>query len=80
MIPHGRNELEDVTTFKYLGATVKSGVLSNNELRIRLATATSAIIRLNVISTIKNIRFELKSNLYISIVISILFTHAKLER
>ena len=64
--------LEDVKTFKYLGATLKSRVSSDNELRIRLASATSAMIRLNVIWTSKNISFKIKFNLYISLVLSIL--------
>ena len=64
--------LEDVKTFKYLGATLKSGGSSDNELRIRLATATSAMIRLNVIWTSKNIRFKIKFNLYRSLVLPIL--------
>ena len=67
--------LEDVKTFKYIGATLKSGGSSDNELRIRLATATSAMIRLNDIWTIcysKNISFKIKFNLYRSLVISIL--------
>ena len=33
--------LEDVKTSKYLGSTLKSGGSSDNELRIRFATATS---------------------------------------
>ena len=53
---------EDVKNFKYLGATLKSGGSSNNELRIRLATATSAMIRLNVIWPSKNISFKIISS------------------
>ena len=64
--------LEDVKNFKYLGTTLKSGVSSDNELLIRLATATSAMIRLNVIWTSKNISFKIKFNLYRSLVLSIL--------
>ena len=37
--------LENVETFKYLGAILKIDGSSDNELRIRIATATSAIIR-----------------------------------
>ena len=36
---YNRSILEDVNTFKYLGATLKSNGSSDNELRIRLATA-----------------------------------------
>ena len=39
--------LEDVNTFKYLGATLQSNGVSDNELRIRLATATSAMVILD---------------------------------
>ena len=64
--------LEDVKIFKYLGATLKSDGASGNELRIRIATATSAILRLNIIWTSKNIGFKIKFNLYRSLVLSIL--------
>ena len=69
--------LEDVKTFKYLGANLKSGGSSYNELRIRLSTATSAMIRLDVIWTSKNIRFKIKCNLYRSLVQSILLYGCK---
>ena len=68
--------VEDVKTFNYLGATLKSDGLSDNKLRIRLSTATSAMIRLNIIRT-KKIRFKLKFNLYIYLVLYY-FTGAKL--
>ena len=64
--------LEDVQIFKYLGATLKSDGASGNELRIRIATATSSMIRLNIICTSKNISFKIKFNLYRSLVLSIL--------
>ena len=64
--------LEDVKIFKYLGATLKSDGASGNELRIRIATATSAILRLNIIWTSTNISFKIKFNLYRSLVLSIL--------
>ena len=64
--------LEDVKIFKYLGATLKSDGASGNELRIRIATATSAMIRLNIIWTSKNTSFKIKFNLYRSLVLSIL--------
>ena len=64
--------LEHVKTFKYLGATLKSGGSSDNELRIRLATTTYAMIRLNGIWTSNNISFKITFNLYRSLVLSIL--------
>ena len=42
---------ENVETFKYVWATLKVDGLSDNELRICIATATSAMIRLNIIWT-----------------------------
>ena len=59
--------LEDVKTFKYLGATLTSGGSSDNELQIKLSTATSAMIILNFIWTSKNISFKIKFNLYRSL-------------
>ena len=76
--------LEDVKTFKYLGANLKSSGSSDNELRIRLATATYAMIIINVIWTIvycysKSIRLQLKFNLYRSLVLSITLRARNLE-
>ena len=62
---------EDVKIFKYLGASLKSDGASGNELRIRIATSTYAMIRLNIIWTSKNIGFKIKFNLYRSLVLSI---------
>ena len=45
--------LKDVNTFKYIGATLKSDGASDNELCIRLATATSVIVRLDKYKTSK---------------------------
>ena len=64
--------LDNVKTFKYLGATLKADVSSDKEIRIRIATATSAMIRLNSIWTSKNVGFKVKFNLYRSLVLSIL--------
>ena len=64
--------LEDVKTFKYLGATLQSGGSSDIELRITLSTATSALLRLNVIWTSKSISFKIKFIVYRYLVISIL--------
>ena len=54
--------LEDVKIFKYLGSTLKSDGASGNKLRIRIATATSIMIRLNIIWTSKNIGYKIKFN------------------
>ena len=53
-------ELEEVNQFKYLGATLKKDGSSEGEIRIRIATATSAIVRLCKIFTSKKINFTLK--------------------
>ena len=64
--------LENVKTFKYLGSTLKSDGSSDNELRIRLATATSAMVKLGTIWQSKKIAFHVKYNLYKSLILSIL--------
>ena len=64
-------ELEEVNKFKYLGATLKKDGSSEGEIRIRIDTATSDIVRLDKIWTSKKINFTLKYNLYKSLVLSI---------
>ena len=59
--------LEDVNTFKYIGATLTSDGALYNELRIQLATAMSAMVRLDKIWNSKNITFHVKYNLYKSL-------------
>ena len=46
--------LEDVGKFKYLGATITKFGTSEADIRIRLATSTSTLIRLQNIWTSKN--------------------------
>ena len=70
-------QLEDVKTFKYLGSTLKYYSSSENEIRIQLATATLAMVRLDTIWRSKNIRFLIKFNLYKSIILSILLYGCK---
>ena len=53
-------ELKEVNQFKYLGSTLKKDGSSEGEIRIRIATATSAIVRLDKIWTSKKISFTLK--------------------
>ena len=53
--------LENVKTFKYLRSTLKTDGSSDNELRIRISTASSVMIRLNIIWTSKNIGFKINS-------------------
>ena len=61
-------KLEEVDQFKYLGATITKDGSSDSEIKIRLAQATSAMVRLTTIWNIKDIRFKLKYNLYRSLV------------
>ena len=65
-------KLEEVDQFKYLGATITKDGSSDSEIKIRLAQATSAMVRLTTIWNSKYIRFKLKYNLYRSLVLSIL--------
>ena len=66
------NKLEEVDKCVYLGSTITSDRKSDNEIRIRLAQSTSAMIRLYTIWNSKHINFKLKYNLYRSLVLSIL--------
>ena len=68
---YGEN-LEEVDQFKYLGATITKNGSSDYDITIRLAQATSAMVRLTTIWNSKGIRFKLKYNLYRSLVLSIL--------
>ena len=67
-----REKLEEVDQFKYISATITKGDSSDSEIKIRLAQATSAMVRLTKIWNRKYIRFKLKYNLYRSLVLSIL--------
>ena len=67
--------LENVKKFKYLGSTLKSDGSSDNELRIRLTTATSAMVKLGTIWQSKKIAFNVKYNLYKSFILSIGYTY-----
>ena len=51
-------KLEEVTTFKYLGATLCKDGTCSAEVRIRIASAMAAMSRLNRISRRKTISFE----------------------
>ena len=64
--------LEDVNTFKYLGATLTSDGALDNEQRIRLATSMLVMVRLEKIWNRQHITFHVKYNLYKSLILSIL--------
>jgi hypothetical protein len=63
--------LEEVSAFKYLGATLSKGGTCTAEIRIRIATATSAMARLSRVWR-SNISFPTKYRLFRSLVLSIL--------
>ena len=64
--------LEEVDEICYLGATITKDGTCETDIRIRLALATSAIVRLYTIWNSKQIQFMLKYNLYRTLVLSIL--------
>lgn len=63
--------LEEVASFKYLGATLTKDGTCTAEVRIRLGTATSAMARLSRVWR-SNISFKSKFRLYKSLVVSVL--------
>ena len=65
-------QLEEVDAFKYLGATLTKDGRSSTEIKIRIATATSAMAKLSKIWRSKDISFSTKFKLYKALVVSIL--------
>ena len=65
-------KLGEVDKFFYLGVTLTIYGSCEAEMRIRLALATSAMVRLYTILNSKQITFKLTHNLYRSLVLSIL--------
>ena len=64
--------LEVVDQFKYLGTTLMKDGQSETEINIRMATATSALVRLITIWKSINISLQTKILLYKSLILSIL--------
>ena len=64
--------IENVEHFKYLGAMLTNSGNSKNEIRIRLATAVSALLKLEKIWRNGEIEFKLKFRLYNPSVLSTL--------
>ena len=62
--------LEEVTSFKYLGATLTQDGSSSAEIRIRIATATTALVKLQRMWK-SSMSFQAKHKLYRSLVLSI---------
>ena len=65
-------KVEEVTSFKYLGATLRKDGTCSTEVRIRIASAMEAIARLSRIWRCKAISLASKFRLYRSVVTSIL--------
>lgn len=65
-------QLKEVDTFKYLGATLTKDGRSTTEIKTRLAMATSAMAKLSKIWRSSDISFPTKIKLFRSLVISIL--------
>ena len=61
--------LEEVDKFIYLGANIIKDCTSEAEIRIRLATSISALIRLKTIWTSTQIGFKTKFSLYKTLVL-----------
>ena len=64
-------KLEEVSSFKYLGATLTKDGTCKTEIHIQIAAATAAMARLKRVWK-SNISFQTKFKLYKSLVISIL--------
>ena len=65
-------ELEEVSTFKYLGATLSKDSKSTKEIKTRIAIAISTMAKLDKIWKSKEIRFPTKMKLYRALVLSTL--------
>ncbi|XP_076472614.1 uncharacterized protein LOC143302013 [Babylonia areolata] len=65
-------ELEEVEAFKYLGATLTKDGRSNTEVKIRLATATSAMAKLDKIWRSRSVSLAIKLKLYRSLMLAVL--------
>ena len=65
-------QIENVEFFKYLGEMLTHSGNSKNEIRIRLATAVSALVKLEKIWHSGEIEFKLKFRLYNSLVLTTL--------
>ena len=68
----GGNILETVDKFKYLGETLTKYGKIESEIKIRMATATSAVVRLKTIWKRNKIFIQKKILLYKSLVLSIM--------
>ena len=67
-ISTARHKLEQVISFKYLGATLCKDGTCSAETRIKIASAMAAMVRLNRIWRRNTISFASKFKLYKSIV------------
>ena len=69
--------IEDVNTYKYLSETLKYDGVSDNELRIRLDTATSIMMRLD--NKYRTIKYHFSCEIQSIQVTNLINTVAKLE-
>ena len=65
-------KLEEVDSFRYLGSTLSNDGTSTNEIKIRIAVATSAMSRLNTIRKSRDISIKTKLKFHIALAVSIL--------
>ena len=65
-------KLEEVTSFQYLGSTLRKDGTFSAEVRIRIASAMAQMARLSRIWQCNTISFASKCKLYTSLVTSIL--------
>ena len=63
---------EQAKSFKYIGITLTDNANSKNEMAIKIATATSIMVRMEIIWRSREISFKIKFNLYNSLILSIL--------
>ena len=66
-------QIENVEHFKYLGVILTNSGNIKNEIRIRLATEVSALVKLEKIWRSGEIEFKLTFRLYNSLVLSTLW-------
>ena len=69
---HEQPELEEVTSFKHMEATLRKDGTCSAEVRIRIASSVAAMARLNRIWRCDTISFTSKFKLYKTLVISVL--------
>ena len=67
-----RKKQEQVKSFKYQGVMLTVNANIKNEIAIRICTATSIMVRLEIICRSREINFKIKFNLFNSLILSTL--------